>query len=246
MVSPESVNGVVAHVDGNVFAANHLPISPGSNTITVVGTALDGTTYQKSITVFGQPDSSYIELTSNLESGISPLTVTLNAETFLSSPVASSYLTFTGPAAATVAFVSNTQYNVTMNTEGMYVFTLYITDTQGRIYQDSVAINVVSLTAIDTLLRSKWEGMKDALGQGSIEQAMGFFAQSSRERYQGIFNVVQSQLSDIVEGMSAIQIIHIDNGVAKYRIRRQEAAGLITYYIYFVMDEDGIWRIKQF
>jgi hypothetical protein len=51
----------------------------------VVGTALDGTTYQKTITVFGQPDTAYIELTSDLESGISPLTVTLNAETFLSS-----------------------------------------------------------------------------------------------------------------------------------------------------------------
>jgi RNase P/RNase MRP subunit POP5 len=109
-----------------------------------------------------------------------------------------------------------------------------------------VAINVVSLTAIDTLLKSKWEGMKDALGQGNIEQAMSFFAQSSQERYRGIFNVVRSQLSEIVAGMSAIQLIHIDNGVAKYRIRRQEAAGLITYYIYFVVDGDAIWRIKQF
>jgi hypothetical protein len=210
----------------------------------VVGTALDGTTYQKSITVFGQPDTSYIELISNLESGISPLTVTLNAETFLSSPVASSNLAYAGPATAAVAFVSNTQYNVTMNTEGLYVFTLYITDTQGRTYQDSVAVNVLSLTAIDTLLKSKWEGMKAALQSGDIETALGYFTPEAKEKYRYVFQALQPNLSTIVDSLQSIRLVEVQQDVVECFTNRIEDGILNAYFVYFSRDPNGLWKLS--
>jgi hypothetical protein len=46
--------------------------------------------------------------------------------------------------------------------------------------------------------------------------------------------------------MQNIRMIYLIDGVAKYRIRRMEEAGEITYYIYFVQDENGLWKIQQF
>ncbi|MBI3596651.1 MAG: carboxypeptidase regulatory-like domain-containing protein [Nitrospirae bacterium] len=241
-----TVNGVVAQVDGNVFVANHVPIAPGDNTITVVGTVWDGTQYQKTITVFGQPDTAYIELTSNFESGISPLTITLTAETFLSSPVASSYLAYTGPATAAVAFVSTTQYNVTMNTEGLYVFTLYVTDTQGRTYQDSVAINVLSLTAIDTLLKSKWNGFKTALSGGDIGGAMKYLTPGAQARYQSALQSLQSQLPQIMASLPDISLSETGEGTASYVITRSQGGQNRIYILDFSQDAQGLWKIQSF
>jgi len=46
--------------------------------------------------------------------------------------------------------------------------------------------------------------------------------------------------------MQEIGLVYIKDGMAKYRIRRQEDAGEITYYIYFQLDKDGLWEIRQF
>jgi hypothetical protein len=46
--------------------------------------------------------------------------------------------------------------------------------------------------------------------------------------------------------MQVIQLIYLKDGVAKYRIKRQEAAGDITYYIYFEQDENGIWMKARY
>jgi len=36
------------------------------------------------------------------------------------------------------------------------------------------------------------------------------------------------------------------NRVSEYRIKRTETVGDVTYYIYFLRDEQGLWRILQF
>ena len=50
--------------------------------------------------------------------------------------------------------------------------------------------------------------------------------------------------------MQNIQLIYVKDNVAKYRIKKNEVYGGqtfdITYYIYFVVDEDGIWKIEIF
>jgi hypothetical protein len=53
-------------------------------------------------------------------------------------------------------------------------------------------------------------------------------------------------LPTIAVGMQQIQMIYAEGGVAQYRIRKTEGVDEITYYIYFVRDEKGIWKIQQF
>jgi hypothetical protein len=50
--------------------------------------------------------------------------------------------------------------------------------------------------------------------------------------------------------MRDIEPVYIGDGSAQYRIKRSEIlAGNeydVTYYIYFVKSEDGIWRILKY
>jgi hypothetical protein len=74
------VNGMPATVYGNQFIVNHLPLSEGANTITVTATDTAGDTATYSINVNAVTTGNYIRLISNIESGISPLEVTLRID----------------------------------------------------------------------------------------------------------------------------------------------------------------------
>ena len=79
-----------------------------------------------------------------------------------------------------------------------------------------------------------------------VEKAGSYFADWTKERYTGIFSALEDRLPQIAQEMQNIGMIYLIDRVAKYRIRRTEGAGEITYYIYFVRDENGLWKIQQF
>lgn len=88
--------------------------------------------------------------------------------------------------------------------------------------------------------------MREALISNDVDGALEYFSEGSKERYQGIFTALQDRVSNISMEMKEIQLIYLENGIAKYRIRKLENAGEMTYYIYFELDENGLWKIRQF
>jgi hypothetical protein len=99
-------------------------------------------------------------------------------------------------------------------------------------------------------LRSKWEGMKIGLFNKDIATALGYFIDSSKEVYQQAFNLIIDELPQITSNMQDIEMVFLFNNTAKYRINRLHTIDgipqTITYYIYFVKDLDGVWRIDRF
>ena len=142
--------------------------------------------------------------------------------------------------------INNTEFDLKITAEGIYNIIYVATDSQGRQYTDTIAIAAISRETIDNLLKGKWGLMKTALGNGEIENALIHFSENSKSKYRQIFTLLQNNISSIASGMQQIQLIYHKDGIAKYRIRRQEAQGEITYYIYFEQDKDGIWRIRQY
>ncbi len=128
----------------------------------------------------------------------------------------------------------------------LYFPSVTVTDTQGNAYTETTIVNILSFEEMDALLRSKWEGMKGAMINRDVEKAGNYFPQWTRERYTGIFSSLGDRLPQIALDMQNIGMIYLIDGVAKYRIRRMEGVGEITYYIYFVRDENGLWKIQQF
>ena len=116
-------------------------------------------------------------------------------------------------------------------------------------HSDTISILVESLQQFDAKLQGKWGGMKNKLGAKNAADALKNISANSRELYGQIYTDLADKLPTIIANMQEIQLIYVHENVSKYRIRRvQNIDGenvTITYYIYFVKDADGIWRIES-
>jgi hypothetical protein len=239
-----TVNGTVANVYGNRFVANHVPLMEGANTLTITAIDSAGTTASTSISV-DTVAGDYIRLSSNIDSGITPLGVTLRIDGSFS--IGDADLSIEGPTVAEI--VDNPapdEYTLKFNFEGVYNVTVTVTGPDGKIYEDAIRVTVLNREQLDKLLKAKWEEMKGAMSEKNVEKAMAFFLGSSQERYRYIYTNILDLLPTVAAEMLPIEMIDEEGGVAEYRIRRMEPEGEVTYYIYFVLDENGTWKIQQF
>jgi len=240
-----TVNGKVANVYGNQFVTNSVSLVEGVNTITVTAKDTTNNSATASVTVNAVTTGSYVKLSSSLDSSIAPLTANFSTSTSTFTP-ASYQMDYEGDGI--IDYTGTTFDNIghVYTSEGIFYPTVTAIDNQGNTYSDSIAITVLSKTEMDSLLKGKWDGIKEAMISKDVSKATGYFIDHAQERYSGIFTALGDRLPQVVQDMQTISMIYLRNGVAKYRIRRTEAAGEITYYIYFVKDENGLWKIQQF
>jgi hypothetical protein len=92
--------------------------------------------------------------------------------------------------------------------------------------------------------------MKVALISDNIEEALQYHHERSQERYSAIYNAIGSELPALVSQMQSISLIYCVDGTAKYRIRQDHDINgqivTITYYVYFIHDDYGLWRIEKY
>ncbi len=241
-----TVNGIVAMVEGTQFVANHVPLEEGENTITASSTNPNGGVESASITVFAEITGNYITITADTESGISPLATNLKVEgsfTFTEDPV----ITNNGPG--NVIFTDNPEdnkYDVSIMTPGIYFFTAEAQDDQSNTYIDTVAVLVMDQAELDALLRTKWEGMRQALAQNDVNGAVSYFSESTKESYREMFTILSDSLTEIEQELSDIQFIDIMKNAAECDIRITRDGNEYSFYLLFIKDVDGLWKIKSF
>lgn len=240
------INGVIAEINGEKWAASNISLTSGDNTITVKAVDVNGNTAQESITIHTDTIELSITISVTPKSGIAPLSTTFSIETSISGTITAYRIDFDGDGTTDTEQTTDEGITHVYNTQGMYYPTVTIEDSTGNTYTETTVINVLSKDEMDALLKGKWTGMKAGLQSGDITTALTYFAEGSQERYQGIFTALQDNLAEIAANMQEIGLIYIKDGIAKYRIRRQEESGEITYYIYFQLDKDGLWKIRQF
>ena len=247
--SSEEVGVVVNTVPGQVsgpslnFAVAGVPLGLGLNTLTATATNHCGmqTTSLTELEVQSITESVVI-LLAEPDSGIAPLTVHLKALAALPKPAVNyqwNFTTETGPEAS-----------VTYDMPGLYFPRVTVTDTEGSTYDATIVLNVQDRAWLENLHQDKWAGMREALDEGDVEKTLSYFTRGSRDRYRQIFEAIENKLSEEAAGLQDIVPVTFRGTTAKYRIQRtvmlnsQEIA--LTYWVYFVQDADGIWRIRQF
>jgi len=243
------VNGVLAEVQGSDFAAI-VPLQVGQNMITATATRPDGVQGQAQITVNTETQEEVVRLTSTPTSGILHQTGILNvafeAAAYLANPVSSYSWDFNGDGTPEITGSEATAI-APYQYRGLYFPKITVTDTQGNAYTQTTLVHIVSREEMDTLLRSKWEGMKTALLSGDMETALQYFVGLNREKYKQIFAEFGSdKVNRIFSGISEIKLYTLYGRVAGCGAIRVETAGTYSYPVTFVRDENGIWRIKGF
>jgi hypothetical protein len=103
---------------------------------------------------------------------------------------------------------------------------------------------------IDKFLQGIWDDLKAALLAGDAEKAASFFCVEEREKYLEIYKGLKDKLPEIGAEMRGIEFIEFLGDGAKYRTKRKETLKGkeydISYYVFFVIDPDGEWRIYRF
>jgi len=238
------VNGRIAVVTGNHFIANRVPLEEGQNQITAVATDVNGNTATDSMTVNVTLPGHYIRLTANIESGIAPLETILTIDTSLDPTRLS--VTYTGPAEVEFLSTSESEYRMRLTTEGIYLFTAEGTDSGGTTYNDTVALTVLSKEVVDNLLRAKWEGLREALSNNEVEKAINYFIDNTKETYRYNFDLLKDLLPMIAQDMREIRLIEVYDRGADYRLFCVQDGVELSFFIKFVKDIDGLWKIYFF
>jgi YVTN family beta-propeller protein len=245
-----TVNGMAAMVYGNQFVVNHVPLTEGINTIKIIATDTEGNTATTEFEVTADTAQPYVALTANTESGISPLTVAFSASTAIPNSATTYNMDYDGNA--TIDYTGSTFNEIShlYSSPGIYFATLTVVDSASFSYTDTVGIVVMNLSDLDALLRAKWNAMKSHLANQNISQALNYHTEESRATYNAIYTALGSQLPQDIQAMQEIQMVYSQDNIAKYRIRKNETYGgnpmTITYYIYFVKDNNGIWTIYKY
>ncbi len=245
------VNGVPALlIDDTHFAAYHVPVQAGANIIRAVVTDVEGNQAGTEVTVTGLLDEDYIKLEADSNMGPSPMTVTLRLEGSISiSAIGLSSISSPGGSIEAVPGSEEYVFKYTLTGPGIYYFTATVTE-NGKTYTDVEAIKVVDGADLDTMFKAKWNGMKTALLQNDIEAAVSYFTLKTSSDYRDMFTAISDQLTSFVGDMQEIESVIFTQDGAKYRIRKEQIiegeTHTITYYIYFVIDYDGVWKIWRF
>lgn len=239
-----TVNGSPATVSGNRFIANHVPLQEGSNTLTIMGTDANGLTATTNRSVTAQA-GHYIRIISNIESGTAPLNISLRLDGSFS--IANPQISVTGPVAVTLTPGATTgEYTATLTVEGTYTFTASAIGPDGQTYSDTVTVPVMSKTAIDGLLRGKWNKVNSALVSGDATTALNAISSRARPNYQAIFTELAGQLASIISTHQEFSLISVSQHRAEYELITLENGSTYSYEVVFVKEDNGLWALHEY
>ena len=239
------VASALAQTQGTRFAGI-TSLQQGQNIITASATDACGYRASDSVTINTQTLDEKIRLTANPESGIPTLTVTLEAEAYLPTAISGYSWDTDGDGTPDQAGPALSKVAATYQVPGIYFPIVTITDAAGNIFSETAIVNVLSREEVDAWLKGKWNSMKTALAKGTIDNALNYFAKESQEVYRQIYQLLLPQLPSLASAMRDITLVGINGNVAEYYIRRNQKQMDISYFIYFVKDENGIWKIRDF
>jgi hypothetical protein len=240
-----TVNGVPAFVQAGAFAAQ-VSVTPETTELAVVATMADGTVVEarQALAVTVVVPESPLVFRAKPAAGIAPLGVAFSlvsltgvAEVVLDR-AGTGAVDFQGPALDDQVF----QYDA----PGLYFPTVSVTDQAGATHQATAIVQVFDRAVVDGQLRARWGAMKDALRTGNTERAVEAIVLRARDQFRELFGGLTVLPAQIDQVLTDLSFVAIDEYAAEYEMLRVENGATISYFVLFLRDEDGIWRLRFF
>ena len=239
-----TVNGLPAAVQGNAFAAL-VPVAADTELIAVATTNAGLTaTRGVSIAVSGPIDRSLV-LVVNPRGGVAPLAVRFSLVGVPADALVE--LDFDDDGVVDFTGTQLERQTFTYPQPGLHVATAAVTDAQGSRRTGRAVVNVYDPSALDAMLQAKWSALKDALRATDIARASAFLHSDTRDGYQTLFSRLDTAtLSSIDRYMTTIQLIEVGADGAQFEMLRPRGGQVLSFAVWFRIDQDGIWRIRRF
>lgn len=235
-----TVNGVAAITDGYYFYANNIPVAGAMNI-----DARAATPYGKSATSsvpVTASGSAMIELKASIDQGAAPLAATFSYA-FLGTPQTIA-IDYNGDGVDDFT-TSNASAPLTYSysVPGIYKPRLTITDTVGTTYIADTVIDVKTATADAAPFQQSYARMHMALLCGDLDGALAHFTDGAKERYRPVFQALAPYMTEILNSWSPLQESEITAQYAEFAVNRLINGVNRIFFIYFLKDQDGVWRL---
>jgi hypothetical protein len=239
-----TVNSIPAAVQGSTFTALVF-VSSDTTSIAATATTATGTTASQTIAItVMEAAGSFVSLRAAPFSGSAPLIVNFSMSS--DSVITQLSLDANGDGIVDYTGPLLDQFPFTFTQPGVYLASATVTTAQGSQVTASALVQVFDTTQLDDLLRSKWAAMKNALRIGDINAALTQIAQRARSRYHEGFQIISARLPNIDQILTDISLVEFRENEAIYDATRIDDGLPMAFEVRFVIDGDGVWRVRSF
>ena len=127
---------------------------------------------------------------------------------------------------------------------GMHAITATAVDENGEVATVTKAINSI-IDPQDVPFRAVLDNFKAGLASGNKAVALTYMSQSAQSIYEPVFDVLMSQMPQIVAGWSPPRRITVTTTSAEFAVTCDTPDGAVVYLISFVLDTNGNWVIDS-
>jgi hypothetical protein len=245
-----TVNGVIASLDGSLFFAT-VPLVPGTNTLSVILSGPAGQLASTTVEVTSSGPSA-TRVVAAPQQGFAPLEVVFT----VTSDVAIEFIEgnyavgqrvcnsdgcfeptfFVGPG-------ENPSFTYTQPGSAEAVFNIRRTD--GTTITRTVRISVQGVEQVDQKIMQTWNGLAAALRTGDKATAMQHLSEQARSKYGPVFDSLLPAMPQIMNSFAEPQPTMIGAGVGEYTVNRMIDGVDRIFFIYFLQEADGVWRVDS-
>lgn len=241
-----TVNGRPALTDGYHFYANSVPLRAGKNILEAIATTSAEKTAKHQIEVTSLGAGNLAMSVSPRNGGIAPLTAVFKYYVSNNFQIQNIAMDFDGDG--TIDFSTsnpNDAIQYVYNNPGIYLARLTITNTLNAAYSATYAVQVLDPAAMDAKCNAIFLQMNTALLNGDVERALQYVSKASRDTYSPVFQELLPSFPGIIESYSPLQRSSVTATYGEYAINRTIDGVDRIFFIYFLQDEDGVWRIDS-
>lgn len=239
-----TVNGQTVFASGGQFFTT-APLTPGANTLTAQATTPQGQTATHAVSVT-RPSSTApdpVEVRAEPLSGIAALTVRFSVSNNSAQVITRVDLDADGNGSVDVTTANPTAtLSYTYLTPGVYQPRIIVTQ-GGTVFTQTLVVGVSDGQQMDQIFTDIWTGMNSALAQGDVNAALSYLNVSAQRKYQRVFTALLPQMPQIVASYSPLRRVSISENIGEYAINRTINGRNKIFLIYFLKDQDGVWRL---
>jgi hypothetical protein len=241
-----TVNGIVAARQGGSFAAM-VPVAAPSVTLTAVATTESGDTATHAVTAaVSDLGENALALRAHPGTGAVPLTTSFS---LIGGPVpARVEVDFDGDGRTDFDGPTLDGQTFTYTAPGLFYPRVRVVDDQGAAFTATGLVQVVDPAALEALLQGRWSGLRDALNRADVPAAVALFAGASRDAYRDQLTSLAAvgALPQVAVALGAIAPVKILDRAAEYELKAVQQGTLYSFHVLFVIDTDGVWRLRVF
>jgi len=239
-----TVNNIPAVTDGNNFYAI-VPLTSGLNNIKAVATTPLGNQVVNEIEITAS-GGDIIRFVVDNNTGLMPTQAVFRYQYSGTQRATSVTADLDGDGVDDFSSENPTgSITFTYQNSGTYIANITVIDELGQIYTKELFIRVYSKNEIDEIVALSYDGMIDSLAGLNTQLSLNYVSLSSRERYRPVFETLAINFPDIISGWSSLQQSKITSEYAEYGINTSVNGIDRLFLIYFIPDDDGVWRMDS-